>query len=1173
MTTWTVSSTSDLQNALNSASGGDTIVLESGSYSAIEITQNFSSYVTIKSEVPHGAVFTDLDMDGASHIKIDGVHVEQQVRVDNSDHIWVANSDLDRSLYFKNNDHIIVDGNDIDGAKITNALTINSSDHFTVTNNLIHDAQADLMRVVSSGHGLIENNELRDAHPVQGDHPDGIQFGNWLGKTPHDIIMRGNLITDDPDTGAYYMQGIFMSASGSTGYKNILIEQNLINIGSPNSIAVDAGIENVVIQYNTLLPWPGGGGAFIRLGEYGGVGSSGTTVRGNISRGVDTNELTGASNGYVIGDNYTYSTNSQDANYWRDIFQVTTDGENWQDFVPVGGSPVDFGSDYGAQLRLQDLLSGGGSGTGSPVAGNDTATVAEDGSVTLTSGELLANDSDPDGDTLTITSVGLGVNGTAVLNGDGTITFSPDPDFTGTASFTYSVSDGNGGTDTATVEVNVTSTSDTPDAANDTASPESIAPVVIDVLGNDNDPDGDTLTVTSVTQGTNGSVAINADGTLTYTPYPWAFQGNDSFTYTISDGNGGTDTATVTVTPFPTPVFELAGQQFDGSLGDVINLPHDAAFAVPAGTVTFAFTASNVTTRQGLITKDAAGDGNHLAIYIDDGDLIARFQDGLITSYLVYPGLATGQEYAVAATFGPDGVELYVDGVLIGADSGLAMSLESNVEFLQIGGLGWGSQSGQNTFADPFTGQINDIKIFNQVLASSQVNELTIAPITGSEGADVIVGTEGNDQIIGQGGDDTLTGAGGDDAVNGGAGNDLIIGGSGEGNDIYDGGDDIDTLTYVSTSQGILINLTTGFGSGAEIDNDIIANIENVIGGDGDDIINGSVTDNDLDGGDGADRLLGQGGNDVLNGGDGDDRLIGSVGNDTLNGGVGNDFLQGNAGFDTLNGGDGEDQLFGDFNADVLRGGNDNDTLNGGAGGDRLFGDAGDDILNGDDGDDSLVGSVGNDQLNGGAGSDNLRGNAGFDTLDGGDGDDFLFGDFNADNLHGGAGNDALEGGAGNDRLFGDNGNDTLNGNDGADALWGGSGNDVLDGGADNDVLHGNAGFDTLNGGDGDDTLFGEFNRDILAGGAGNDQLNGGAGADSFVFADNAGSDTIQDWEDGLDVLDFTGVSSVTDIGDLTINAVSATETEITYNDGTGNVTLTVQSSSGFTIDQSDFAF
>ena len=70
--------------------------------------------------------------------------------------------------------------------------------------------------------------------------------------------------------------------------------------------------------------------------------------------------------------------------------------------------------------------------------------------------------------------------------------------------------------------------------------------MTIPVLANDGDPEGDALSVTGATQGANGSVAVNADGTVTYTPRR-NFRGLDRFTYTISDGRGGTDTADVWV--------------------------------------------------------------------------------------------------------------------------------------------------------------------------------------------------------------------------------------------------------------------------------------------------------------------------------------------------------------------------------------------------------------------------------------------------------------------------------------------------------------------------------------------------------------------------------------------------------------------------------------------------
>ncbi|WP_343802515.1 Ig-like domain-containing protein [Marinobacterium maritimum] len=90
--------------------------------------------------------------------------------------------------------------------------------------------------------------------------------------------------------------------------------------------------------------------------------------------------------------------------------------------------------------------------------------------------------------------------------------------------------------------------SGTPPVANDDyATTLEDSPVTFDVLSNDMDADGDALTVSTITQGGNGSVANNGDGTLTYTPDA-NYNGTDSFNYSISDGNGGNDSATVNLT-------------------------------------------------------------------------------------------------------------------------------------------------------------------------------------------------------------------------------------------------------------------------------------------------------------------------------------------------------------------------------------------------------------------------------------------------------------------------------------------------------------------------------------------------------------------------------------------------------------------------------------------------
>ncbi|NNE06243.1 MAG: tandem-95 repeat protein, partial [Xanthomonadales bacterium] len=68
---------------------------------------------------------------------------------------------------------------------------------------------------------------------------------------------------------------------------------------------------------------------------------------------------------------------------------------------------------------------------------------------------------------------------------------------------------------------------------------------VLQILVNDTDPEGDTLTIVSFTDPANGTVEVSG-GTLLYTPDS-DFFGTDSFTYTVEDGFGGSDTANVTI--------------------------------------------------------------------------------------------------------------------------------------------------------------------------------------------------------------------------------------------------------------------------------------------------------------------------------------------------------------------------------------------------------------------------------------------------------------------------------------------------------------------------------------------------------------------------------------------------------------------------------------------------
>ena len=175
-----------------------------------------------------------------------------------------------------------------------------------------------------------------------------------------------------------------------------------------------------------------------------------------------------------------------------------------------------------------------------PKANDDSATTPFNTAVTL---NTVGNDTDPEGDDLKITSVQQPANGTAVISADGKrIVYTPNAGFTGTESFSYTISDGNGGSDSATETVTVGDRPNTdPKANDDSATTPFNTAVTLNTVGNDTDPEGDDLKITSVQQPANGTAVISADGKrIVYTPNA-GFTGTESFSYTISDGNGGSD--------------------------------------------------------------------------------------------------------------------------------------------------------------------------------------------------------------------------------------------------------------------------------------------------------------------------------------------------------------------------------------------------------------------------------------------------------------------------------------------------------------------------------------------------------------------------------------------------------------------------------------------------------
>ena len=175
------------------------------------------------------------------------------------------------------------------------------------------------------------------------------------------------------------------------------------------------------------------------------------------------------------------------------------------------------------------------------------------GSVTLvedTSKQITLVGSDPDEDSLTYSIVREPSHG--ILSGTApNLTYTPKSNFNWLDSFTFKVNDGTTDSEPAAVLITVNPANDPPKANDDNITiQEDIPAENIDVLANDTEPDNEPLKVSSITQGSNGSVEINPNNMLSYTPYV-NFYGTDTFTYTISDREGETDTAVVNITIEP----------------------------------------------------------------------------------------------------------------------------------------------------------------------------------------------------------------------------------------------------------------------------------------------------------------------------------------------------------------------------------------------------------------------------------------------------------------------------------------------------------------------------------------------------------------------------------------------------------------------------------------------
>jgi Ca2+-binding RTX toxin-like protein len=410
---------------------------------------------------------------------------------------------------------------------------------------------------------------------------------------------------------------------------------------------------------------------------------------------------------------------------------------------------------------------------------------------------------------------------------------------------------------------------------------------------------------------------------------------------------------------------------------------------------------------------------------------------------------------------------------------------------------------------------------------------LSIENLTGTAGSDHLTGDANANILDGGAGLDTLAGLGGADK---------LIGGEG-----------LDTADYSFSTEAVTVNLATGAAAGGDAAGDTFSSIENLTGSNA------------------ADQLTGNSAVNIING----------LGN--------NDIIEGGASGDTLDGGTGNNTLSFEGSAGVIFSLDATLAATGDAEGDVVFNFqnisgslTGDDTLRGDNSDNLIKGNGGADHLSGGLGADTLDGGAQFDFADyrndgavtidlqnnifngAAAGDTFI----SIEGVIGGNGDNVLKGNDADNTFITFTGTNTLQGRGGFDTLTGGSGIDTITGGAGDDTMDGGTDGDDLQGNADDDTLLGNGGADRLNGGTGNDDLTGGQGRDTFVFTgNNGGQDTIRDWQDGIDTIEFNS-GLVGNFADLTIAGNGTDHVTVIY----GGNAIDIFSTAAITLSAQDFS-
>jgi len=313
----------ELDAALKAAKGGETIKLAAGTYSNVTLTnRTFASNITITSaDATNPATVQRVALNSASNVTFQGLTLGRQISPPEPDYTQLHNVNKSSNIVF---DHVTITGGSGDASKslgwglfvrdssnvsVTNssfdhtslALEVSNVTNMVVKDNTFSDNRRDGINFAAVTNVVVDGNFFTNMFPVNGEHPDAIQFlTNGTTTASSNIVIKNNIVMQGAGEP---IQGIFMNDEvGTLPYQNVDITNNLIYVnGQYNGISVTGG-KNINVQQNTVvsrtddtIP------AWIRLERV-----DGATVVGNVGdrlvASTNTSNITVGANSWLSQD-------------------------------------------------------------------------------------------------------------------------------------------------------------------------------------------------------------------------------------------------------------------------------------------------------------------------------------------------------------------------------------------------------------------------------------------------------------------------------------------------------------------------------------------------------------------------------------------------------------------------------------------------------------------------------------------------------------------------------------------------------------------------------------------------------------------------------------------------------------------------------------------------------